>query len=311
MLSLTREQTAARLRSHWHTLSLRKTASLSAAKAPFHSPPAALLPHAAPSLNLCERVWPPAFLILSIFRMLSSLLSLFLCHSLLCVLVRTSFPRARLLTFPAPQQNPDRLWVLTANSPDDATRICTLLQRLIATNSGVQNKQAWSGATNASASSTQPPSASAPDTTPATETAKPTPRSVPNNVVSPDSRSLPTIKAGSSAAAAANDLPEDEAGAVVKEQETDVKTSARAAGVWLSKKGEGFGALTGEKRRYFVLLYGIDSRMLKFTYFADVQHGRPIDRKGFVPLTTESRVSASGSHITIVRSSVCVCVFVF
>ncbi len=74
------------------------------------------------------------------------------------------------------------------------------------------------------------------------------------------------------------------------------------AGVWLGKKGEGLGALTGEKKRYFVLVFGTDSRMLMFAYYADVQNGRPVDRKGFIPLSPESRVSASGTSLVIVRN---------
>ena len=72
-------------------------------------------------------------------------------------------------------------------------------------------------------------------------------------------------------------------------------------GVWLSKKGEGLGAFTKEKKRYFTLLYGADSRMLKFVYFEDVHHGAPKGRKGFIPLTPASAISVHGCVILIVR----------
>lgn len=75
---------------------------------------------------------------------------------------------------------------------------------------------------------------------------------------------------------------------------------ASQRGVWLSKRGEGLGALTAEKRRYFVLLFGADTKMLKFTYFADVVQGVPTGRKGFVPLDRASQISANGNHIIIV-----------
>ena len=69
-------------------------------------------------------------------------------------------------------------------------------------------------------------------------------------------------------------------------------------GIWLTKKGE--GVASRERKRYFVLLKGKNSKLLKLAYFVDVKNGVPIDRKGFVPLTVMSNISTKGALIMIV-----------
>jgi hypothetical protein len=95
--------------------------------------------------------------------------------------------------------------------------------------------------------------------------------------------------------------PQDEPD--VMEDETERSVPRADKGVWLAKKGEGLGAFTGEKRRYFVPVLGVDTKMLKFVYFEDVQHGRPVGRKGFVPIDRQTRISASGASLIIVSAS--------
>ena len=72
-------------------------------------------------------------------------------------------------------------------------------------------------------------------------------------------------------------------------------------GVWLSKKGEGLGLLTGSKRRYFLLVRGCASGLLKLNYYSDVRGGGPVDKKGAIELLPNASISTDGSTILIVR----------
>ena len=71
-------------------------------------------------------------------------------------------------------------------------------------------------------------------------------------------------------------------------------------GVWLSKKGEGLGLLTGSKRRYFLLRAGIQSQLLKFVYFETFKEGSLGKRKGAILLTPSSIISSSEKTLKIV-----------
>jgi hypothetical protein len=74
-------------------------------------------------------------------------------------------------------------------------------------------------------------------------------------------------------------------------------------GKWLGKKGEGLGVLTGEKKRFFVLMWGRQTQQLKLCYYAKLQHGLPVNRKGFVVVTPATLVQSQGKTITLVGST--------
>ena len=69
-------------------------------------------------------------------------------------------------------------------------------------------------------------------------------------------------------------------------------------GVWLSKKGE--GVTLGEKMRYFTLMFGMESRMLKLAYYAAFKNGQQTERKGFIPVTRLSNLTLKGVNFNIV-----------
>eukprot|EP00047_Mylnosiga_fluctuans_P019018 m.77744 g.77744 ORF g.77744 m.77744 type:complete len:1563 (+) comp7929_c0_seq1:66-4754(+) len=180
-------------------------------------------------------------------------------------------------------KNPDRLWVLTANSLDEAARVAVYLRTALGlpnTRSGTTTSLAAAHTPGATPSSTTDSSRT---TTPSVSGGSPS-----KSVSGPASSAL-----GNSPAA--DDEPDQPAEA----NEVAVPTSGPAKGVWLSKKGEGLGVLTAERRRYFTLLFGADTNTLKFTYFEDVRNGVPVGRKGFVPVSAASRIAAAGTHITV------------
>lgn len=71
-------------------------------------------------------------------------------------------------------------------------------------------------------------------------------------------------------------------------------------GVWLYKKGEGLGRITGAKRRYFQLVYGISTRKLKLNYYANIVQGIPSARKGHINIFPNSPIVSKGKAIEIV-----------
>ncbi len=95
--------------------------------------------------------------------------------------------------------------------------------------------------------------------------------------------------------------------ALAEETETDLMMDDEdeddvlpGQGVWLLKKGEGMGALTGDKRRFFTVTHGKTSHLLKFNYFANVdKEGRPFNKRGFIPLIAGSSVIPSGKQILV------------
>ena len=74
-------------------------------------------------------------------------------------------------------------------------------------------------------------------------------------------------------------------------------------GVWLAKRGEGLGALSADKKRYFVLVYSQRSRALRMAYYADLQGRQPLDRKGAIPVSMLSSISARGVELRIVSGA--------
>jgi hypothetical protein len=70
-------------------------------------------------------------------------------------------------------------------------------------------------------------------------------------------------------------------------------------GVWLAKKGEGMSLF--DKRRYFVLRFGVQSQRLKFVYFEGVANGVPTKKKGSIVLTPSSIVSTRAKLLLVVR----------
>ena len=98
-------------------------------------------------------------------------------------------------------------------------------------------------------------------------------------------------------------LPDIDEGNMDDDIQEDDMDMLDGKGVWLQKKGEGVGAaLTGEKKRYFVLVEGKTTHMLKFTYFASVDKaGQPYNRKGYIPIIPSSSIFAMGKQILVVR----------
>ena len=72
-------------------------------------------------------------------------------------------------------------------------------------------------------------------------------------------------------------------------------------GVWLSKRGDGAGVLTGSKKRYFVLVRGVMSRLLRFNYYASFRGGAPSDKRGAIELFPGTKCAVNGTLLTIVR----------
>jgi hypothetical protein len=72
-------------------------------------------------------------------------------------------------------------------------------------------------------------------------------------------------------------------------------------GVWLTKKGEGGLSFLSEKKRYFVLRWGLQSQRLKFVYFEQFKDNVPQKKKGAIVLTPASIVTATAKALTIVR----------
>jgi hypothetical protein len=71
-------------------------------------------------------------------------------------------------------------------------------------------------------------------------------------------------------------------------------------GVWLAKRGEGAGVLTGSKKRYFVLVKGALSHLLRFNYYAAFRNGFPADKKGAIELFPGTVCSVNGTLLIIV-----------
>ena len=70
--------------------------------------------------------------------------------------------------------------------------------------------------------------------------------------------------------------------------------------LWMHKQGEGLGGLTGEKKRFFTLVFGEQSKTLKLCYYAQLQHGRPINRKGHIVVTPATGLSCNGKALSLV-----------
>lgn len=72
--------------------------------------------------------------------------------------------------------------------------------------------------------------------------------------------------------------PDGELPTVVgRDEEEEVELAG--LGLWLEKRGEGAGLLTGSKKRFFTLVWGEQSQTLKLCYYAKLQHGLPVNRK--------------------------------
>ena len=92
--------------------------------------------------------------------------------------------------------------------------------------------------------------------------------------------------------------------------EDDVKDASTALdrfvmpgrGVWMWKDGVGVVSnLRGPRRRYFTLMYGSDVRMMKFVYFSKVLDQRPLNVKGYIPITRKTAVEATNGLLVVVR----------
>lgn len=83
----------------------------------------------------------------------------------------------------------------------------------------------------------------------------------------------------------------------VGEDEIDVYPGS---GVWLRKKGEGVGALIGDKKRYFVLVYSQLARTLRMAYFVELVGTQPLDRRGSIPVSSLSTIAARGAELRVV-----------
>jgi hypothetical protein len=70
--------------------------------------------------------------------------------------------------------------------------------------------------------------------------------------------------------------------------------------VWLFKKGEGIGALTGEKRRFFILQRAVNTGSLRIAYFAPDASDQPTVLKGKIMLYPSTTVEAQDSAILLV-----------
>ena len=73
-------------------------------------------------------------------------------------------------------------------------------------------------------------------------------------------------------------------------------------GVWMTKKGEGI-SLRGEKKRFFRL--EIVNGELQFVYYATYKNSIPADKKGFILISSFSKISTDKDHVEIV--SFCAC----
>ena len=104
-----------------------------------------------------------------------------------------------------------------------------------------------------------------------------------------------------------NELDEDMA--AFQEDDDDEEDILGGKGVWLSKKGEGMGKLTGSKKRYFLLVFGSFTKVLKWNYYSNVKLGSPIDKKGHIAILPSSEITSKGKDLTIVsNNAACVCV---
>jgi hypothetical protein len=74
------------------------------------------------------------------------------------------------------------------------------------------------------------------------------------------------------------------------------ETPIAGLGVWLLKKGEGLGALTGPKRRFFTLTRGTQSGLVKMAY-AESEDTGP---KGAILLSPLSNISSADRTVLIV-----------
>jgi hypothetical protein len=70
------------------------------------------------------------------------------------------------------------------------------------------------------------------------------------------------------------------------------------------------GAITGSKKRFFVLVRGKTSGALRINYYLGEKNGTATGLKGFVPLFPQTEFRGSDRQITIVRSLVCLFVCV-
>lgn len=82
-----------------------------------------------------------------------------------------------------------------------------------------------------------------------------------------------------------------------EDDETELQPGS---GMWLSKRGEGLGLLTADKRRFFVLVRREAARTLALNYYVNCTQGRPDDLKGAIALLPNCVVTAHGNELTIV-----------
>lgn len=83
------------------------------------------------------------------------------------------------------------------------------------------------------------------------------------------------------------------------DDDDDEEDVLQGRGVWMSKKGEGLGMLTGAKKRFFLVVFGTFTKVLKWNYYAHVKHDVPVDKKGHVRLYPTSEFTAKGKDLTI------------
>ena len=135
------------------------------------------------------------------------------------------------------QTNPDRTWILTADSSDQASNWAALLTRARAESSM---------------------------------------KSITASLIKEES--------------------DDEADIVTDEEEV---LEGGGEGVWMRKKGE--GRFAKERLRYFMLVSGRLSGILRLVYYSGVHNGCGVGRKGVILITRKTAVSTTDLTLELVR----------
>ena len=94
-------------------------------------------------------------------------------------------------------------------------------------------------------------------------------------------------QAAAAAAAATGTLPDGDDESMAGDHRTLVEAEVNLSlegGVWLDKRGTGMGKLTGDKHRYFVMVYGCQSGSLRLNYYGALEEDVPRDKKGFIEI---------------------------
>ena len=95
------------------------------------------------------------------------------------------------------------------------------------------------------------------------------------------------------------DSDDDDSSAATAEEEEQVEN--KGEGCWFRKKAEGVGS---DKQRYFMLCMGLHTHSLRFVYYAGLRDGLGVSRKGAIPLSARSGVTAHDCVLSIVRMAV-------